>query len=55
MTLTVEEAADMLGISRTLAYELVTRGRLPHLRLGRCIVVPRKALEPLIDSSDPVV
>ena len=31
-TLTVEEAAKLLGISRTLAYELVTRGELPSLR-----------------------
>jgi len=35
LTVTVEEAAEVLGISRTLAYELVARGELPHLRLGR--------------------
>ena len=49
--LTVEEAAAVLGISRTLAYSLaneflMTRSGLPCVRLGsRRIVVPRAALE----------
>ena len=49
LTLSIEEAAALLGISRALAYDLVRRGELPQLRLGRRIVVPRKALENLID------
>jgi excisionase family DNA binding protein len=44
--LTVQEAADLLRISKDLAYELVARGELPSLRLGRRIVVP---LKPLLD------
>ncbi len=48
LTLTVDEAAQILGISRALAYELVTRGDIPSLRLGRRIVVPRHALEVLL-------
>jgi excisionase family DNA binding protein len=46
-TLTVEEAAARLGISRTLAYELARTGRLPVpvLRLGRRVLVSRLALE----------
>lgn len=48
LTLTVDEAAQVLGISRALAYELVARRELPSLRLGRRIVVPRRALEILI-------
>ena len=51
LTMTVEEAADALGISRALAYELVARGELPSLRLGRRIVVPRRALEALVDDA----
>ncbi len=49
LTLSIEEAAALLGISRALAYDLVRRGELPQLRLGRRIVVPRKALEAFID------
>ena len=49
LVLTVTEAAAALGISRTHAYELIARGELPSLRLGRRIVVPRRSLERLVD------
>jgi len=49
LVLTVTEVAVALGISRTHAYELVARGELPSLRLGRRIVVPRRSLERLVD------
>ena len=51
LTLTVEEAAQLLGISRALGYELVARGELPSIRLGRRIVVPRRALEVMLDAA----
>jgi excisionase family DNA binding protein len=49
LTMSVEEASEALGISRSLAYELVRRGVLPSLRLGRRIVVPVRALDELVD------
>jgi excisionase family DNA binding protein len=53
--LTVQEAADLLRISKDLAYELVARADLPSLRLGRRIVVPLKPLLDLIEGPlDPV-
>lgn len=48
MVVTVPDAARLLGISRTHAYELVSRGELAHLRLGRRIVVPKHAIESLL-------
>ena len=45
LTVSVGEAAKLLGISRNLAYDLVREGRLPHVRLGRRILVPRFGLE----------
>src|SRR5262249_54132377 len=51
LTMRVEEAARLLGISRGLAYELVNRGELPALRLGRRLVVPTEALEDLVASA----
>jgi excisionase family DNA binding protein len=48
LTMTVEEASEALGISRSLAYELVRQGEIPSLRLGRRIVVPVRALEDLV-------
>ncbi len=48
-TYSVTEAAEVLGISRTLAYELVARNQLPHVRFGRRVLVPRKALMRLVE------
>lgn len=44
----VEEAGRLLGISRAHAYELVARGDLPHLRLGRRLVIPKHAISALL-------
>jgi excisionase family DNA binding protein len=41
LTVTVTQAAVMLGISRTSAYERVRRGEIPTVRLGRRLLVPR--------------
>ena len=49
MTLTVSEAAGILGISRSSAYECVRRGELRAIRLGRRLVVPRSAVLELLD------
>jgi excisionase family DNA binding protein len=54
LTISVEEAGRLLGISRGLAYELVNRGDIPSVRLGRRIVVPRRALDRLLDLPDDV-
>ena len=44
LLLTVPETAKLLRISRNLAYELVARGELPAIRLGRVIRIPRDEL-----------
>ena len=51
LTMSVEEAAEALGVSRGLAYELVARGELPALRLGRRWVIPRRALEQMLEAA----
>ena len=51
LVLTVGEAARLLGISRAHAYELVARGELAHIRLGRRVVVPRRAINELIENA----
>lgn len=43
----VAEAGALLGISRAFAYELVARGELPVIRLGRRRLVPKAALSAL--------
>ncbi|MGH9030524.1 MAG: helix-turn-helix domain-containing protein [Acidimicrobiia bacterium] len=53
LTLKVEEAARLLGISRSHAYDLVRDGVIPALRLGRRIVVPRRAIDAMLDGETP--
>lgn len=52
LTVSVTEAARLLGIGRTLAYDLVARGALPAVRLGRRVLIPRHAIDTLL-ASDP--
>jgi excisionase family DNA binding protein len=54
LTLSVDEAARLLGISPGLAYGLVHRGELAAIRLGRRILVPRHAVEALVGRPDNV-
>ena len=49
LTLTVEEAAQLLGIGRGLAYEMARSGKLPVVRFGRRLLVPRGALERMLE------
>lgn len=46
---TVDEAAKFLGIGRAGAYQAVAQGEIPSVRIGRRILVPRQALERLLD------
>lgn len=43
-TISVQEAAALIGIGRTAAYEAARRGELPTRRLGRRLFVPVPAL-----------
>lgn len=45
LVLSVTEAGQLLGIGKSLAYDLVNQGVIPSIRLGTRRVVPRKALE----------
>jgi len=49
-TFTVDEVAERLGIGRNAAYDAIRRGELPALRIGRRIVVPRAALDRMLDN-----
>lgn len=53
LTLSVEEAAAALGISRAFAYESVRRGDIPHIKIGRRLLVPRAALDRMLASAMP--
>jgi excisionase family DNA binding protein len=40
VTITVDEAARLLGISRTTAFQAVRSGELPAIRVRRRILIP---------------
>lgn len=47
-TLSVEDAAGLLKISRASAYQGVKAGEIPSIRVGRRILVPTAALLTLL-------
>ena len=48
LLVSVNEAARVLGISRSYAYELVAAGILVPVRLGRRVLIPIAAIEELV-------
>jgi excisionase family DNA binding protein len=48
-TLTIEEAAKGLGISKASAYEAARTGELPTVKIGKRILVPTAALDRLLE------
>ena len=53
-TITVEEAASLLGIGRSAAYDAARRGQLPTRRLGRRLLVPVPAFLAWLGSTSDV-
>ncbi|MGB9920924.1 MAG: helix-turn-helix domain-containing protein [Moorellales bacterium] len=45
LAMSVAEAARALGVSRDAVYELVRRKEIPHVRVGRRVIIPRRGLE----------
>lgn len=47
-TMSVPDAAALLGISRSTLYRAIDRGDIVAIRIGRCTQVPRHVVERLI-------
>ena len=45
LVLKPSEVAEALAVSRGTVYEMIRRGEIPSIRMGRNVRVPRKALE----------
>ena len=43
--LSPEEFRGYVGLSRSAVYDLLRRNELPHLKFGRCIRIPKSALQ----------
>jgi len=44
----------MLGISRGLTYQMVKMGKIPSVQFGKRVVVPRSALEKMLEAPKPL-
>jgi len=52
LVLNVPEAGRMLNLSRATAYNLCAQGVIPTIRFGKRLVVPRRALERLLNGEN---
>jgi prophage regulatory protein len=46
------EVTQVLGIGRSLVYDLIARKEIPSVRLGRCIRVPADSLKKWIKEQE---
>ena len=54
LTFTIDETARLLGIGRQLAYDRVKTGEIPAIKIGRRLLVPRSALQKLLEKGQLV-
>ena len=55
-TISVEEAGQLLGLSRASSYQAAATGELPTIRIGRRLLVSKAAIRKLLgeDQAEPV-
>jgi len=51
LTYDVGTAAKLLGLSRNSAYQACLTGQIPHLKIGKRILIPRVAIQKLLESA----
>jgi excisionase family DNA binding protein len=51
LTLTAREASQLLGLSRTSVYQGISTGEIPHVKVGKRILIPKVALEKLLSEA----
>nr|WP_277998842.1 helix-turn-helix domain-containing protein [Moorella sulfitireducens] len=51
LVLTVTEAARLLRVGRSTAYEMANRGDIPVIKLGRRLLVRREALLKMLEAA----
>ena len=48
LTYSVREAAELLGISKNSCYQGCLKGEIPHIKIGKRILIPKTQLEALL-------
>jgi excisionase family DNA binding protein len=49
LTYTVPQAGRLLGIGRNAAYEAAATGKIPVVKIGKLLRVPKLALQRMLD------
>ena len=52
VALSVEEAAERLGVSRSLIWKMVNQGTIRTVRAGHRVLVPVSAVEEFLSASE---
>jgi len=52
LTVSVDECAVLLGISRGLCFQMVHEGKIPHLRFNKRILIPKWAIQRLLQEPE---
>ena len=47
LTYSVLEAAQKLGLSKNSVYQACAKGEIPHIKIGKRILIPKVSLERL--------
>jgi excisionase family DNA binding protein len=53
LTLTVEEARRMLGLSRGSMYLAISTGQVPSIRVGRRILISKVRIQQILNGTNP--
>ncbi|MGA2669909.1 MAG: helix-turn-helix domain-containing protein [Dehalococcoidia bacterium] len=51
LTYDVKTAAKLLGLSKNSAYQACLTGEIPHLKIGKRILIPRARLEQMLNEA----
>lgn len=52
LCLSVAEAAQALGLGRSMTYQLVASGEIPSLKLGRRVVIPKAWIDKAVADAE---
>jgi len=52
LTISVNEASRLLGISANHCWRAIERGELPSLKIGRRVLIPRRSLEAFVERAE---
>ena len=46
------EAGKLLGLGRNATYEAIRRNEIPHIKIGKRLLIPRAALDRLLQCGE---